>query len=159
MEGGKTSQNGRRKDVTEWKKRDVTERKEERDVTERKEERETSQKERRKERCHGKEGVKRHSNLDFVPRICPTITLERPIPIICTDVASPMAVPKVAWGTTSGMEGHMLAWLKHTLHSQKVGGQFGKQKESRQIFCFSPSVEAEQQPENFPSYRNKSCFL
>ena len=51
--------------------------------------------------------------LDLVPRICPTTRLETPMPIICTDVARPIAVPRVAWGTTSGIEGHILAWTKH----------------------------------------------
>jgi len=53
---------------------------------------------------------KKHPHLDFVPRMCPTIRFERPTPIICTEVASPIAVPKVAWGTTRGMDGHILAW-------------------------------------------------
>lgn len=47
--------------------------------------------------------------LDLVPRICPTTRLETPIPTICMEVARPMAVPRVAWGTTRGMDGHMLA--------------------------------------------------
>lgn len=48
--------------------------------------------------------------LDLVPRICPTTRLDTPIPTICMEVARPMAVPRVAWGTTRGMDGHMLAW-------------------------------------------------
>lgn len=51
----------------------------------------------------------RFSYLDLVPKICPTIRLDTPIPIICTEVASPMAVPRVAWGTTRGIDGHILA--------------------------------------------------
>lgn len=47
--------------------------------------------------------------LDLVPRICPTTRLEIPIPTICMEVARPIAVPRVAWGTTRGMDGHMLA--------------------------------------------------
>lgn len=49
------------------------------------------------------------SYLDLVPKICPTTRLDTPIPIICMEVARPMAVPRVAWGTTKGIDGHMLA--------------------------------------------------
>lgn len=52
-------------------------------------------------------------HLDLVPRICPTTRLEMPMPIICTDVARPIAVPSVACGTTRGIEGHILAYKKH----------------------------------------------
>ena len=50
------------------------------------------------------------SYLDLVPRICPTTRLDTPIPTICMEVARPMAVPRVAWGTTRGIDGHMLDW-------------------------------------------------
>lgn len=53
-------------------------------------------------------------HLDVVPSICPTTRLEMPMPIICMDVANPIAVPSVAWGTTRGIEGHMLAYNTQT---------------------------------------------
>ena len=43
------------------------------------------------------------------PRIAPITTFDTPMPIIWMDVAIPIAVPTVAWETTSGMEGHKLA--------------------------------------------------
>ena len=49
------------------------------------------------------------SHLFFSPRICPTMRLQMPMPIICREVVSPMAVPTVDWLTTRGMVGHMLA--------------------------------------------------
>ena len=45
----------------------------------------------------------------LLPRILPTTRFDIPIPIICIDVVKPIAVPTVAWLTTSGIEGHMLA--------------------------------------------------
>jgi len=45
----------------------------------------------------------------FLPRICPTTRFEMPIPIICMEVVTPIAVPTVAGLTTRGMDGHRLA--------------------------------------------------
>lgn len=46
----------------------------------------------------------KHSHLHFVLRMCPA-RFERPVPIIWTEVASLIAVPKVAWETTGGIDG------------------------------------------------------
>lgn len=60
--------------------------------------------------CATSQKQKKMYYLDLVPRICPTTRLDTPIPTIWMEVARPMAVPRVAWGTTRGMDGHMLAW-------------------------------------------------
>ena len=41
------------------------------------------------------------------PRIAPTMTLHRPIPIICIDVVIPIAVPTTESFTTRGIDGHV----------------------------------------------------
>lgn len=64
-------------------------------------------------------------HLVWVPNICPTTRLDNPMPTICMEVARPMAVPRVAWGTTRGMEGHMLAWSRQErCHKTDMMGKF-----------------------------------
>ena len=60
------------------------------------------------------------TDLSLFPRICPTIRLDIPIPIICMEVVRPMAVPTVAWETTSGIEGHKLAWNEKKSGKQRL---------------------------------------
>ena len=50
------------------------------------------------------------THLFLSPRMVPTMTLERPTPIIWSEPQMPRAVPNWAGATTRGMEGHVLAW-------------------------------------------------
>ena len=50
------------------------------------------------------------THCSLCPNISPTIKFDTPVPIICIEQVTPIAVPTVDWLTTRGIDGHRLAW-------------------------------------------------